>query len=201
MLKSEVQRKLRILDFDIEARPLSWYGGDFVTREITAIACRFVDEKPKDIRCWLLGQHSLRDMLEGFVEVYDEADMVTGHYIRGFDLPNMNSALTEIGLPPLSDKLSHDTKLDLIKRAGMSNSQENLAAMLGLKHPKINMTQADWRAANRLTPEGVMKTKLRVIGDVEQHIEMREVLIIRGMLGVPRLWKSSGSGVNKGYHA
>jgi hypothetical protein len=182
---------LRILDFDCEARPLSWIGGDYVSKEITAIACAWVDE-PDRVHCWCLGEGwPMRDMLDFFLVQYERADIVTGHYIRGFDLPLMNSALSEVGLPPLADKLTHDTKLDLVRRHGMSSSQKNLAAMLGCSHPKVEMTDQDWREANRLTPAGIAKTRARVTGDVRQHIEMREKLLARAMLLPPRMWRSA----------
>lgn len=179
-------KSARTLDFDIEARPLSWYGGDWVTREVTAIACRFLDEDIPYV--WLLGEDDPVDMLKGFRILYDNADIVTGHYIRGYDLPNLNAAYLEYGLPGLDEKWSVDTKLDLVKRQGMSSSQENLAAMLGLTHPKVQMNQAKWREANRLTPEGIELTRERVVGDIEQHIEMLGELRRRKMVGPGKLW-------------
>src|SRR5581483_11237118 len=192
------KRKARILDFDVECRPLSWYGGDFVTKEITAIACQFVGDK--EAHCWLLGRDEPLDMLRGFCELYDSADIVTGHFIRGFDLPIINSALLEYGLPTLGDKLTHDTKLDLVKFSGLSTSQENLGAMLGLKHPKVQMDQAKWRAANRLQVDGLAFTQKRVIGDVRQHIEMRQRMLELGMLGPLKRWSGKSSGIGN-YHA
>lgn len=177
---------LGVLHFDIEARPLSWYAGDFVTREVTAIACKWAG-RPK-IYCWALGECDLLTVLGSFRSFYDEAGIVSGHYIRGYDLPNLNGAFMELGLPPLSAKLTSDTKLDLIKRSGLSVSQENLGAMFGLKHDKVQMSQADWRAANRLTPDGIRKTKTRVRGDVVQHEELRAKLLERGLLGPPKMW-------------
>lgn len=185
--------RLRILDFDCEARPLHWYGGDFVSKEITAIAAKFIGEEGEHV--WILGDIKLPKMLEAFRKVYDQADMVTGHFIRGYDLPTLNGALTELSLPPLASKLSHDTKLDLLKRSGLSSSQENLGAMLGLTHPKVQMDQTKWREANRLTKAGRALTGERVLGDVLQHIEMRQKLIDLGYLGPPRVWHSGGAWV------
>lgn len=191
-------RDLKVLDFDCEARPLSWIGQDYVTKEPTAIAWKFIGDKGKPI-VLALGETSSIDMLTRFVEAYDEAWIVTGHYIRGFDLPLINGALSDWNLPPLKAKLTSDTKLDLFKRHGMSNSQESIAAMLEIKHEKVSMSQADWRSANRLTAEGIKLTKIRVSGDVEQHIEMREELLERGWLGPPREWSGEPSGASK-YH-
>lgn len=179
----------KILCFDLEARPLSWINQDFVSKEVTAIAARFVGEKKT--YCWLLGEDEPEDMIEGFLELYNQADMITGHYIRSYDLPLFNSFLTEYGYSPLPSKLSHDTKNDLLKRQGTSNSQENLADMLGVESGKVKMTQSDWREANRLYPSGIQKTKRRVIGDIDQHIELRAKLLEQGMLGPPKVWKSA----------
>lgn len=190
------RRPLRVLDFDIENRPLSYLGSDFTTAEITAIAWAWVDD-PSQATCYLLdptrGTDSAVEMLRAFVTVYDQADMVTGHYITGHDLPMLNGALTEYGLPALSDKMVHDTKVHLIKRKGMSGSQESLGAMLNLEHDKVKMDQAKWRDANRLTPKGRALARERVIGDVQQHIEMRAKLLELGYLAPPKLWKSGSA--------
>jgi hypothetical protein len=181
-------RPLRVLDFDVEARPLHWISGDYVSKEITAIAWAWTDQ-PKDVTCYLLGESDPINMLRAFVDAYDRADLVTGHYIRGYDLPMINGALTEYQLPTLSEKMTHDTKIDLVIRQGLSGSQENLGAMLGLVNPKVKMDQEKWRAANRLTPEGMALARERVIGDVRQHIEMRQRMLELGYLAPPKRWK------------
>jgi hypothetical protein len=183
-------RPMRILDFDCEARPLSWISADFVSKEITAIAWKWIGEESQ-VGCVLLGETEPVEMLRQFVNAYTAADMVTGHYIKGYDLPMVNGALMEYGLPALSDKLAQDTKIDLIPRAGLSMSQENLGAMLRLEHPKVKMDQGKWRAANRLEPEGIALTRQRVIGDVLQHIELRQELLAKGYLNPPKVWRST----------
>ena len=191
-------RSARVLDFDTEARPLSWYGGDFVTKEVTCIAWKFIGERGKPT-VFALGECEPTEMLTAFAEAYAEADVVTGHFIRAYDLPVVNGALMEFGLPGLGPKLAHDTKLDLDRASGLSKSQENLGAMLGLKHPKVGMDQAMWRAANRLTPAGIALTKKRCVGDVLQHIELRDALLHRGLLAAPRLWTPRAGQASK-YH-
>lgn len=185
-------RPMRILDFDVEARPLHWISGDYVSKEITAIAWAWVD-RPEAVTCYLLGESTPQDMLRAFCVAYEQADMVTGHYIIGYDLPMVNGALTEYGLPALGKKLAQDTKVHLVKRAGLSSSQENLGAMLHLHHPKVKMDQAKWRDANRLTPEGLALARERVCGDVRQHIELRQRLLELGYLSSPKLWESNSA--------
>lgn len=179
----------RILDFDIENRPLSYLGQDFTTAEITAIAACW-HGRPGTMKVWLLGRDEPKAMLEGFREMYDAADMVTGHYIRMHDLPIINGSLVERGLPPLDQKLTCDTKLDLVKRGPViSASQENLSTMLGLAPPKIHMNTVLWREANRLTDEGLKLTYKRAVSDVIQHMALRAALVKRGLLSPPRVWR------------
>jgi hypothetical protein len=52
----------------------------------------------------------------------------------------------------------------------------------------VSMSQFDWRSANRLEPDGVAKTEVRVVGDVVQHQQMLKVLAYRKMLRPPRRW-------------
>lgn len=182
-------RKLKILDFDIENRPLAYIGQDYTTSEITAIAACF-DGAPKTMRVWLLGRDKPAVMLEAFREMYNEADMVTGHYIRMHDLPKVNGAMVERGLDPLDDKLTCDTKLDLVQHGGeISASQENLCLMLGIPAPKAHMSNNEWREANRLTKEGLRLAELRAKGDVIQHMALRKALVARGLLGAPKVWR------------
>ena len=175
---------------------MSWYAGDMNTKEITAIAWRFTHEHEDTARCWLLEpsktweghKKKRRRGLEAFLTAYNPADMVTGHYIRGFDLPLLNAACWRLGLPPLTQKLSEDTKSDLMKMAGLSKSQQNMAAYLDLKHQKQVMNTHDWEVANSLVEEGRIETRRRVIGDIQQHVEFRDSLIESGALCSPVVW-------------
>lgn len=190
-------KPMRVLDFDIEVRPITYLGSDFTTGQVTAIASAWiVDGVATSMRCWQLTQDkaSHEDMLLRFVERFYQADMVTGHFIRGYDLPVLNGALMRVGCEPLSDKLSHDTKNDLTKRKYVSASQESIADMLGVVSEKRTMSQHDWWLANTLQPEGLRLTKERVTTDILQHVEMRERLLDLGWLGTPKTWRSNGSG-------
>jgi hypothetical protein len=176
-------RAAKILDFDTESRPLTYLGSDFTTSELTAIACSY---GPHHMSCWLLGQDDPKTMLYAFTVMYNTADIVTGHYIRNHDLPRINAALSEYGLPGLQPKLTIDTKNDLKPIQGISKSQESLAEMLGIKAPKIGMSQGAWRSANRL--ERVELARERVVGDVRQHQALRLELTRRDWLNPPKMW-------------
>jgi hypothetical protein len=62
--------------------------------------------------------------------------------------------------------------------------------MLRLDATKVQMNQSKWRAANRLTPDGLALVRERVTGDVKQHMAMREELLRLGYLGPARMWRS-----------
>lgn len=183
-------RPPRVLGFDIEARPLGWYGGDWVHKETTAIAWAWADDPETTIEVHMLTRRagSGRAMLRAFYKAYQEADVVTGHYIRGFDLPVLQWSYAEYELPLLGAKLTHDTKGDLIKMQGLSKSQENLGSAMGIDAPKVAMSMDNWREANRLTPKGLALVEERVKGDVIQQLQMRAELMRRGLIGPPKLW-------------
>jgi hypothetical protein len=198
---------MRVLDFDCECRPISWYGGDWVTKQITAIAWKYTDEPAKARpRVEVIGEsfdsRQVLDeearMLEAFVKEYFKADVVTGHYITGFDLPLINGSLMRLGLAGLPDKLAQDTKGDLVKAQGLSKSQESLGAMFNQSRPKIHMNTAMWHRANLLLPDGIELAKERVVGDVNQHIELRQIMLDAGVLGPPSVWSArAGHGSTK----
>lgn len=198
-------RALKILDFDIECRPIAWYGGDYVTKQPTAIAWKFVGTRGKptvkfigesDRSSMVLSEETV--MLEAFREVYDAADMVTGHYIRGFDLPVIAGAMMRLGLAPLGPKLAEDTKNDLAKAQGISKSMENLSAMFNAKVKKYGMDTAKWADANMLLPHGIEQAKARVVTDVVEHLELRDILVNRGLLSPAKVWQPEG-GKSKDY--
>lgn len=193
--------QLRVLDFDVECRPLAWYGGDFVTKQPTAIAWQFIGETDIPTYAYIgESDHSSRvlieeeAMLEAFRRAYDQADVVTGHFIRGFDLPLLNGACDRLGLPPLESKHAQDTKLDYMSAQGISKSLENLGAMYELKHPKVQMNTTSWAASNMLLPHGIQQTIKRVVGDVKEHVELRQEMLRRGVLGAGSVYDNGAAG-------
>ena len=187
-------KRLKILDFDIETRLVGFYeAGRFKPKgsEPTAIAASWVGSSKTAV--WLQPEHSVEEMLAGFVDLYNQADAVTGHYIRKFDLMLLNGALFEFGMPLLDPvKLVQDTKCDLKPFEGLSKSQENLAEALNRfdekKSKKYRMNDTMWRWATRLTPEGVEETRKRVTSDVRQHKKLRLDLHKAGVLNAPTVW-------------
>lgn len=181
--------RVRILDFDIETRKVGFFeAGPFSPDgcEPITIAASWVGEKK--VHVWLQPEHTLPEMLSRFRDLYMEADMVTGHYCTKFDLPILNGSLFEHRLPLLPERLCVDTKTHLVKLAGLSKSQENLGAMLGLAEQKFHMNDYRWRGAARLDPSGVDLGRRRAVSDVRQHKTMRLALADAGALKPPRVW-------------
>lgn len=184
----QTKRLVKILDFDIENRPLSYWTPDRPTAEITAIASCWTDDLGS-MQVHLLGRDDPRDMLQAFVARYNEADIVTGHYIRRHDLPIINGALIEYGLPQLSAKLTIDTRIDLPKKGDIPATQEYLSDLFDIPAEKYHMTQYKWRKANRLGPEGLKEAEKRAKGDVYQHMLLRLSLAKAGLLSKPKIWR------------
>lgn len=180
--------KVRILDFDIETRKIGFHiGGKFNPDGCEPMAIAWSWGGRIEMR--QLGVHEPEAMLAAFVGAYLQADLVTGHYIRKFDLPIINGALMERGWDPLPAVMTCDTKNDLITKAGWSSSQENLSEMFELLEDKFHMNDTRWREATRLSPAGIALTRERVVNDVKQHMELRRRLLDLGYLGAPKAWK------------
>ena len=186
----KIAHKGRILHADIENMPLTYYVPDYPTAAITAISSAFADDPSGTLHTSLLGEVSAIEMLKFFVKRYDEAEVVCFHYGRKHDLPHINAALVEFGLPPLGPKLISDTKDDLVKWRGLPKNQEYLGDLFHTDTPKYSMSQHKWREANRLTREGINLTRVRVEADVLQNIQLRAALLEAGLLKTPREWRS-----------
>ncbi len=180
-------RKLKILDFDIENRPLSYWTPTEPTSEITAIASCWADD-PTSMEVLALGLLSPSELLARFLARYNEADIVTGHYIRRHDLPTINGAMVEYGFANLKPKLTIDTWADFVRHKGIPASQEYLMDLFHLETQKYHMTQHDWRTANRLSKNGIAETIERASSDVRGHMQLREYMSERKLLKSPKVW-------------
>jgi hypothetical protein len=182
----------RVLDIDIETRLIGFYqAGKFKPQgsEPIAIACSWYGENA--VHSVILGEAShdaCTALLTWFREFYEQATLVTGHYLTKFDLPILNMSCLEWGMDPLPAMRVQDTKTGLIEFEGFSKSQENLGKMLQTRAPKYHMSDADWRREGRLTLGGQKRGRKRVEADVRQHKELRLKMIERGMIGKPVMW-------------
>lgn len=185
---------LRVLTLDCECLPGHWIGGDYVSKILTAVAWAWDDGAVEVLTHYDEPPTELAAALAAEMET---ADIVTGHYIRGFDLPLVNGNLLAGGLYSLGPILASDTKLDLLKSHGRSLSQKNLSAQLGVAAPKIDVSLPDWEGFNTRQPGYRDKGVERVVGDVEQHREMRARLVALEWLGKPRVWSPTPKGQSR----
>jgi len=196
-------KRLKMLGFDLENRPLAyWYDG-MTTSEITAFGWKWSDDET--VYTMLLSREgtfqferstesepvwlSDKGAYEHFKEVLREADVVYGHNIRRHDLPMLNAGLLRRQLSILPPLLTTDTLRDIPKRGGMSASLENLASYYGLEGEKKGMTQHMWEEANRLKPDGLELARQRVVSDVLLQETLRNKLASLEILGQPRMWR------------
>lgn len=181
------KRALRILDFDTECRPMH-YNEFRPESQITAIAWSWVGDDIVGSAVLSPYLDNERLMLEAFLISYNQADIVTGHYIRKHDLPLLNDHALRLLGHPIRPKLTQDTMTGMARVNGLGKSQDNLAVTFGLAEEKHHMAGADWRRANALTPDGIEQARKRVVDDVKQHKALRQALLDRGALASPRLW-------------
>ncbi len=181
--------KPRILVFDCECRPTAWFGGDYVGRSITAVAWSWLDDDDVDGVVLTRGMRNVAPILKPFMASLRVADIVVGHYIRGFDLPLINGDLERLRWNSLESILSVDTKLDRVSTLGISESLENLVARYELEHEKIPMSEPYWEEHNLWqTPRSCAWVAERVEGDVIATKELYETLASAGRLKAPKLW-------------
>ncbi len=181
--------KPRILVFDCECRPTAWFGGDYVGRSLTAVAWSWLDDETVASSVLTRLMESTAPLLDEFLYEYEAADVVVGHYIRGFDLPLINGDCERLAWPTLDQKLSVDTKIDRVSTLGISESLENLVNRYELEHPKIPMSEPQWEEHNLWqTPRSCAWVAERVEGDVIATKELYRHLSQEGRLKPAKLW-------------
>ena len=190
-MKARVETlQAKMLVWDLENRPLSyWYDGR-PTAEVTAIGWKSIGETDCHVTSMGLGtQKTAEKLLRRFRPFYDKADVLIGHNIRQHDLPILNAICVEYNLPPLQPKLTIDTLRDLQKWKDIPKSLEYLCDLLGCPHPKFHMTQHSWRQANRLETQGLKLSQERVRVDVRATEWVYQELVKRGLIvKPPRMW-------------
>lgn len=176
-------KRLRILDFDCEARATGYGDPKWVPQEVTAIAWSWIGEER--VACQLRS-YGTRRMLERFRQAYEQADVVTGHNIRKYDLPLINAEMLRFDLGPLPAKLAQDTLREIVRTTGMKRDQDNLGKFFRTPVAKTPMSWQDWQDA--YAAKGWEMVRERVVNDVLQHKLMREAMLARGWLKPPRIW-------------
>jgi len=183
-----------ILVFDCEARPTAWISGDFVGKSMTAVSWSWVGSDLVHSRVLTREMYDTAGLLPDFLAALECADVVVGHYIRGFDLPLICGDLERLGWAPLNPTLTIDTKSDRLTTLGLSESLGNLAARYEVDHEKLPMTEPMWEEHNLWqTPRSVEWVRERVEGDVIANKDLYIELLIEERLRSPKVWDPAGA--------
>jgi hypothetical protein len=118
-----------------------------------------------------------------FRDAYEEADVLVGHNVRGFDYATINGEMLIAGLPPLSRKEMHDTLRDQRRSGGQSRSLGNLLPRVGTSADKPSVHPSTWESAfNDYEPDALREVWNRCVADVMGHYELHTALRRQGWL-------------------
>jgi hypothetical protein len=159
----------RILDFDIETVAAGFADPEWVPQKITCVAWSWIDSDVVESRvcgpAGLFGKPWLRaKMLKPLLDAFAEADMVTGHNIRRFDLPVIQAEVSK----------------------GFKKGQDNLESLFGTQQQKLALNWQEWQDA--YDEDGWKTIRDRAETDVVGHKQIRAELIELGYLKEPRIW-------------
>jgi hypothetical protein len=189
----------RILDFDFESKPL-WFWYEKPTAVITSLSYMTVNRATPDhdsLRTEI-APLGTREQYAGWLlhvrDLLTSHDLLTGHNIDRFDLPLFQAQLLRQGLPLLTTLLTQDT-MRLPRRRDASVSQESLinyAALkatcpIGMPIYKDHLSIPEWEDAALGWNDAILIE--RPMSDVHGHVHLREVLIDRGYLAPPKVWR------------
>ena len=120
----------------------------------------------------------------------EAADLVIGHWVRGFDLPLLNADLERIGrTEPLQRVLTIDTKSDRKVGSGLSQSLENLAFRYDTQVQKLDMREPMWEEFNLWQTERSVKwVRDRVSTDILATEQLYVAMEEAGRLNGPKAW-------------
>jgi hypothetical protein len=190
---------MRYLDFDFESKPL-WFWYEKPTAVLTSLSYMTINGSALDhdtLRTELAPLATRADYIAWLLHVRDlfmSHDILTGHNINRFDLPLLQAQLIRLGLPLLPDLMTQDT-MAMPKRRDASVSQESLINYTGLKPTcdigmpiyKHHLSMPEWEDAAMGWNDEVLIE--RPLSDVHGHAHLRQVLIDKGYLGAPKVWK------------
>ena len=175
----------RVWGFDVEARPGPWGGDDFTFKNMLSLAGGY----ERGNRIEYLAPGFTAGALEDFVApLRDSNVLVVAHNGIRYDLPFLNGTLLKMGLSALPPLRVHDT-YSCLKKTGyaFSKSLANLSKRFGVTH-KGHMGEYDWELVYAGDPQALDNLRTYNIGDVRTTLELRRVLVERGLLLPPKNW-------------
>lgn len=190
-LRGPSSRVRRVLDFDVECVAAGFADPAWVPVRITAWAYSWIGEEGGvEVEALSIPEfydkQARREFLAPLLEEIRKADVLTGHNIVRADLRWLNAECMNLLLPTLPSVLVQDT-IRLPRSSGFKKGQDNMSFTLGVKATKLPLSWAEWEAA--YSEPGLVTVKDRVVGDVVQHMELRDRMRDAGWLQPPRMWK------------
>ena len=190
----------RILAFDIETVAAGFADPAWVPQKIICVSWSWVGSDKIETRACcgpkeamgvgLYGPQAKEKrwhMLNPLLAAIEQADVVTGHYIKGFDLSVINAEAMRLGLTPIYECSYIDT-IDLVRSKGFKKGLDNLGVLLGCRTKKQAMDWQEWDDAYDVS--GIPEVITRCESDVQLQKEIREKLLERGWIGSrPKVWK------------
>jgi DNA polymerase elongation subunit (family B) len=180
----------RILDFDVETIAAGFADPEWVPQKITCVAWSWIGSDVVESRvcgpAGIFGRPERRaKMLKPLLAAIAEADMVTGHNIRRFDLPVIQAEVMRLGLPSLEPVLAQDT-IKLRTSKGFKKGQDNLGRLYRIADEKLALDWQAWQDA--YDEDGWQTIRDRAESDVRMHKQLRTALIEHDYLKGPRTW-------------
>jgi DNA polymerase elongation subunit (family B) len=123
--------------------------------------------------------------LKPLLAALGEADMVTGHNIRRFDLPVIQAEVMRLGLPSLEPVLAQDT-IKLRTSKGFKKGQDVLGRLYRIADEKLSLDWQAWQDA--YDEDGWQTIRDRAESDVAMHKQLRSALLELDYLKEPRRW-------------
>ena len=115
----------------------------------------------------------------------EQYDIIVGHYIKGFDIPYLNSKLLLLDEPRLPSRFQVDTYFiarHYAKHAIRSKSLKHLADVLGLEEQKMTIRCKTWNQARDGMPRAIQKLVRRCISDVRLTEQIYEKMLQAGWI-------------------
>jgi DNA polymerase elongation subunit (family B) len=180
----------RILDFDIETVAAGFADPEWVPQKITCVAWSWIgSDVVESTVCGPLGIFGKPErrakMLKPLLAALGEADMVTGHNIRRFDLPVIQAEVMRLGLPSLEPVLAQDT-IKLRTSKGFKKGQDVLGRLYRIADEKLSLDWQAWQDA--YDEDGWQTIRDRAESDVAMHKQLRSALLELDYLKEPRRW-------------
>jgi len=187
---SPLERSRRkILDFDIETLAAGYADPDWVPHFVTAWAYCWIGTDEVVCRCLpvraLFDTKTRASFLKPLLKAMEEADVWTGHNLRRFDIPVLVAEAMKLDLPVPTATLVQDT-MRVPRGKGFKKGQDNLGTLLKAPLRKRSLNYQEWMEA--YAERSLDTVKERVVGDVLQHMQIREKMMARGWLAHPRMW-------------